>query len=318
MTHRLTIVPQPTSRPPVQRPVGARPRLLLIDGHSLAYRAFFALPVDNFSTRTGQITNAVYGFISMFINVVRDEQPDAIAVAFDVSRQTFRSERYAEYKANRGASPQEFSGQVALIKEVLAALRIGVVEREGYEADDVIATLCRQAREAGYEVLISSGDRDTIQLVDDQVTILYPLRGVSELIRLTPQAVQTRYGVAPEQYSDLAALVGETSDNLPGVPGVGAKTAAKWLAAYGNLDGIIANAPVIKGKVGESLRTHLDQVILNRRLNRLVDDLELPLTPADLAVRSWDRGGPPGLRRPGVPGAARAPLRHLDHAGARG
>ena len=277
------------TQPPSGRPADAPSRLLLIDGHSLAYRAFYALPVENFSTRTGQVTNAVYGFTSMFINVLRDEQPDAVAVAFDVSRQTFRSEQYAEYKATRSASPQEFSGQVALIKEVLAALRVTVVEKAGYEADDVIATLCRQGRAAGYDVLISSGDRDAIQLVDDRVTILYPLRGVSELIRLTPPVVLQRYGVAPERYSDLAALVGESSDNLPGVPGVGAKTAAKWLAAYGDLDSIIANAPVIKGKVGDNLRAHLDQVILNRRLNRLVDDLDLPVTAADLAARTWDR-----------------------------
>ncbi|HEY6796683.1 MAG TPA: DNA polymerase I [Kineosporiaceae bacterium] len=268
---------------------GARRRLLLIDGHSLAYRAFFALPVENFSTRTGQVTNAVYGFTSMLINVLRDEHPDAVAVAFDVSRQTFRTEEYADYKANRSSSPQEFSGQVALIKEILEALRIEVVEKPGYEADDVIATLARRACDAGYEVLISSGDRDAIQLVGECVTILYPLRGVSELVRLTPEAVRERYGVAPQRYSDLAALVGESSDNLPGVPGVGAKTAAKWLAAYGDLDGIVVNAPAIKGKVGESLRAHLDQVLLNRRLNRLVDDLDLPVTLEQLTVRSWDR-----------------------------
>jgi DNA polymerase-1 len=264
-------------------------RLLLIDGHSLAYRAFFALPVDNFSTGTGQATNAVYGFTSMLINLLRDEKPDAVAVAFDVSRHTFRNEQYAEYKANRGASPEEFSGQVALVKEVLAALRITVVEKEGYEADDVIATLASRARRSGYEVLVSSGDRDSIQLVGDTVTVLYPLRGVSELIRLTPQTVLARYGVPPQRYPDLAALVGESSDNLPGVPGVGAKTAAKWLSAYGDLDGIIASAPVIKGKAGENLRTHLDQVILNRRLNRLVDDLDLPVEVADLTRRPWDR-----------------------------
>jgi DNA polymerase-1 len=282
-------VTQPTAAPTVAGASGTRRRLLLIDGHSLAYRAFFALPVENFSTRTGQVTNAVYGFTSMLINVLRDEQPDAVAVAFDVSRQTFRSAEFADYKANRSASPQEFSGQVALIKEILDALRIEVVEREGYEADDVIATITRQACAAGYEVLISSGDRDAIQLVSHCVTILYPLRGVSELIRLTPGVVLERYGVAPERYSDLAALVGESSDNLPGVPGVGAKTAAKWLAAYGDLDGIVASAPAIKGKAGENLRAHLDQVLLNRRLNRLVDDLALPVTLEQLVVRSWDR-----------------------------
>jgi len=282
-------VTQQPAAPPSAGPADAPRRLLLIDGHSLAYRAFFALPVENFSTRTGQVTNAVYGFTSMLINVLRDEQPDAVAVAFDVSRQTFRSEQYAEYKANRSASPQEFSGQVALIKEVLEALRVEVVEMPGYEADDVIATLTRQARAAGYQVLVSTGDRDAIQLVDDAVTVLYPLRGVSELIRLTPSVVQERYLVPPQRYSDLAALVGESSDNLPGVPGVGAKTAAKWLSAYGDLEGVVVNAPSIKGKVGDNLRAHLDQVLLNRRLNRLVDDLELPVTLDRLTVRSWDR-----------------------------
>jgi len=264
-------------------------RLLLVDGHSMAYRAFFALPVENFSTTTGQVTNAVYGFTSMLINVLRDEQPDHVAVAFDVSRQTFRSEVYAEYKANRSASPQEFSGQVALIKEVLAALRIPVLEKEGYEADDVIATVTRWARTAGFDVVVSTGDRDALQLVGDAVTVLYPVRGVSELIRMTPDVVQERYGVPPALYPDVAALVGETSDNLPGVPGVGAKTAAKWLALYGDLDGVIANAGSIGGKVGQSLRDHLEGVIRNRRLNRLVDDLELPATLEDLRVRAWDR-----------------------------
>jgi DNA polymerase-1 len=245
--------------------------------------------VENFSTSTGQTTNAVYGFTSMLINVLRDEQPDHVAVAFDVSRQTFRSEAYAEYKANRSASPAEFSGQVALIKEVLAALRVPVLEKEGYEADDVLATLTRGARRAGFEVLISSGDRDALQLVEEHVTVLYPIRGVSELIRMTPEAVQARYGVPPNRYSDLAALVGEDSDNLPGVPGVGPKTAAKWLNLYGDLDGIVAHAPAIKGKAGESLRAHLDGVLRNRRLNQLVDDLDLPLGVGGLKLPSWDR-----------------------------
>jgi DNA polymerase-1 len=204
-------------------------RLLLVDGHSMAYRAFFALPVENFSTSTGQVTNAVYGFTSMLINALRDEQPTHVAVAFDVSRETFRTEVYADYKANRGSSPSEFSGQVGLIKEVLAALRIPVLEKEGYEADDVIATLTREATGADFEVVVSTGDRDALQLVSDDVTVLYPVRGVSELIRMTPEVVEERYGVPPRLYPDVAALVGESSDNLPGVPGVGAKTAAKWL-----------------------------------------------------------------------------------------
>jgi DNA polymerase I len=270
-------------------PVTKRPRLLLVDGHSLAYRAFFALPVENFSTTTGQVTNAVYGFTSMLINVLRDEAPDHIAVAFDVSRQTFRNETYAEYKGNRSSSPAEFSGQVALIKEVLTALRVPMLEAPGYEADDILATLATQADAAGYEVLICSGDRDTFQLVTGNVTVLYPRKGVSDLARMTPEAVEERYGLPPERYPDLAALVGETSDNLPGIPGVGPKTAAKWVGLYGDLDGIVANADQVKGKAGEALRANLAQVIVNRQVNGLVRDLALPLQPADLLWPSWDR-----------------------------
>jgi DNA polymerase-1 len=263
--------------------------LLLIDGHSLAYRAFYALPVENFSTATGQVTNAVYGFTSMLINVLRDEAPDHVAVAFDVSRQTFRTETYAEYKGNRSKSPEEFGPQVSLIKEVLAALRVPVLEKPGFEADDILATLATQAGAAGYDVLICSGDRDTFQLVRDNVTVLYPTRGVSELSRMTPEAVEAKYGLLPERYPDLAALVGETSDNLPGIPGVGPKTAAKWVGLYGDLDGIVANADQIKGKAGQSLRDHLPQVLVNRQVNQLVKDVELPLGPADLRLPGWDR-----------------------------
>lgn len=264
-------------------------RLLLLDGHSLAYRAFFALPVENFSTSTGQSTNAVYGFTSMLINLLRDEQPTHLAVAFDVSRQTFRTEQYAEYKAGRAATPDEFRGQVDLIKEVLDALRVQHLELDGYEADDLIATLTTHGREQGMEVLICSGDRDTLQLVDEGTTVLYPVRGVSELTRMTPATVETKYGVLPERYSDLAALVGESSDNLPGVPGVGPKTAAKWLAQHGNLAGIVDHADQLTGKAGQSLRDHLDQVLRNRRLNQLVADVELAVGLDDLAVRGWDR-----------------------------
>jgi DNA polymerase-1 len=265
-------------------------RLLLLDGHSLAYRAFFALPVENFSTTTGQTTNAVYGFTSMLINVLRDEQPTHLAVAFDVSRQTFRSEEYSEYKANRSTTPTEFSGQVSLVKEVLDALRVPYVEKPGFEADDVIGTLATQAMAAGFdEVLICSGDRDSFQLVNDRTTVIYPMRGVSEMKRMTPAAVEERYGVPPQRYPELAAIVGETSDNLPGVPGVGQGFAAKWLNQYDGLEGVIANADKITGKKGEALREHLGDVMRNRQLNALVCDLDLPLKPEDLAVRPWDR-----------------------------
>jgi len=266
-----------------------QPRLLLLDGHSLAYRAFFALPVENFSTTTGQATNAVYGFTSMLINVLRDEQPTHVAVAFDVSRQTFRLAEYAEYKANRSKSPPEFSGQLSLIKEVLDALRITSVELDGWEADDVIATLATRAAADSWTVLICTGDRDAFQLVEDRVTVLYPRKGVSDLARITPAAVEERYGVSPERYPDLAALVGESSDNLPGVPGVGPKTAAKWLERFDGLDGLVAGVGEITGKAGDALRERLADVQRNRRVNALVRDLELPVGTADLELRPWDR-----------------------------
>ena len=264
-------------------------KLLLLDGHSLAYRAFFALPAENFSTSTGQNTNAVYGFTAMLINVLRDEAPTHVGVAFDVSRQTFRAAEYAEYKAGRSATPTEFSGQLPLLREVLDALRIRHLGVEGFEADDVIATLTHQAVEQGHEVVICTGDRDAFQLVSDRVTLLYPVRGVSEVWRMDPAAVTEKYLVPPERYSDLAALVGESSDNLPGVPGVGPKTAAKWLGQYGDLAGVVAHVDEIKGKAGDNLREHLDGVLRNRRLNRLVDDLDLPLSIDDLERTSWDR-----------------------------
>ncbi|MFK4089690.1 DNA polymerase I [Kribbella sp. NPDC020789] len=266
-----------------------RPRILLLDGHSLAYRAFYALPVENFSTSTGQHTNAVYGFTSMLINMLRDEQPTHVCVAFDVSRKTFRSEQYTEYKAGRSKSPDEFKGQVSLVKEVLDALRIPTTEIDGWEADDIIATLATQAAEQGFEVLISSGDRDSFQLVSDDVTVLYPKRGVSEIARMDPAAVEAKYGVPPRLYPDLAALVGEKSDNLPGVPGVGDKTAAKWLNQFGSLNDVIDRVNEIKGKAGESLREHLSDVIRNRQINELIRDLTLDVTVDDLARVPWDR-----------------------------
>ncbi len=264
-------------------------RLLLLDGHSLAYRAFFALPAENFSTKTGQHTNAVYGFTSMLINVLRDEDPTHIAVAFDVSRDTFRAREYAEYKAGRSATPSEFSGQLPLLREVLDALKIRHIEFPGYEADDIIATLTAAARRADMEVVICSGDRDTFQLVSSEVTLLYPVRGVSEVWRMTPEKVEEKYGVPPGSYRDLAALVGESSDNLPGVPGVGPKTAAKWIGLYGGLEGLVAQVDQIKGKVGDALRANVDQVVRNKRLNRLVPDLDLGVEMADLERRMWDR-----------------------------
>ncbi len=270
-------------------PAADRPRLLLLDGHSLAYRAFFALPVENFSTSTGQTTNAVYGFTSMLINVLRDEQPTHIGVAFDKSRQTFRLAEYPEYKAKRNKTPDEFKSQLPLIQEVLDALRIRHLELEGYEADDIIATLTTEALAEGFEVLVLTGDRDSLQLVTEHSTVLYPMRGVSDLARMTPEAVETKYGVPPHRYPEIAALVGEDSDNLPGVPGVGPKTAAKWISEYDGLDNVIAHADQIKGKAGDNLREHLGEVIRNRHLNALVCDLQLAVTPTELAKQPWDR-----------------------------
>ncbi|MEU8344197.1 DNA polymerase I [Actinomadura meyerae] len=266
-----------------------RDRLLLLDGHSLAYRAFFALPVENFSTTDGQPTNAVYGFTSMLINVLRDEQPSHIAVAFDRSEPTFRHEQYVEYKAGRQKTPDEFRSQVSLIFEVLDALRIPRLSVAGYEADDIIATLSVQATEAGMETLIVTGDRDAFQLVDEHVTILYPVRGVSELARMDPAAVEAKYGVPPERYRELAALVGESSDNLPGVPGVGPKTAAKWLTKYGDLDTLVARVDEIKGKAGDNLREHLAGVLRNQQINKLDTEVGLELTPPQLSMGQWDR-----------------------------
>ncbi len=267
----------------------ATPRLLLLDGHSLAYRAFFALPPENFSTTTGQHTNAVYGFTSMLINVLRDEKPTHIAVAFDVARHSFRTDQYADYKAGRSDTPAPFAGQISLVKEVLAALRIPAVEKPGYEADDVIATLACQARDAGFEVLICSGDRDVFQLVGDRVTVLYPIRGVSELSRMDPAAVTQRYGIGPEHYRDLAALVGESSDNLPGIPGVGPKTAAKWITQFGSLEEVVEHVDEIKGKAGDALRAGLADVLRNYQLNCLVSDLELTLAVDETLWHGWDR-----------------------------
>ena len=264
-------------------------RLLLLDGHSLAYRAFYALPAENFSTSTGQHTNAVYGFTSMLINVLRDEDPTHVAVAFDVSRQTFRSEEYTDYKAGRSATPSEFQGQLPLLREVLDALSIRHVEAPGYEADDILATLTHQAVADGLEVVLCTGDRDAFQLVSESVSMLYPVRGVSEVWRMDPAAVEEKYLVPPNRYSDLAALVGESSDNLPGVPGVGPKTAARWIAQYGDLEGIVAHADEIKGKAGENLRAHLDSVLRNRRLNQLISDVPLDVGIADLERRPWQR-----------------------------
>ena len=263
--------------------------MLLIDGHSMAYRAFFALPAENFKTKTGQVTNAVFGFTSMLINLLRDEAPTHLAVAFDLSRKTFRSETFADYKANRSATPDEFKGQVDLVRDVLTVLGIPSLTKENYEADDIIATLTTQATADGFDVLICTGDRDALQLVNEHVTVLYPKRGVSEMTRFTPEAVEEKYGLTPRQYPDFAALRGDPSDNLPNIPGVGEKTAAKWIKQFGSLDELIDRADEVKGKVGDALRAHLSSVTLNRQLTELVKDVELDVVPSGLELRPWDR-----------------------------
>ena len=262
---------------------------MLLDGNSLAFRAFYALPAENFKTQGGLTTNAVYGFTAMLINLLRDEGPTHIAAAFDVSRQTFRKEKYPEYKEGRSATPDEFRGQIDITKEVLAALGITVLAEAGFEADDLIATLATQAENEGYRVLVVTGDRDALQLVSDDVTVLYPIKGVSELTRFTPEAVENKYGLTPTQYPDFAALRGDPSDNLPGIPGVGEKTATKWIVEYGSLESLVDNIDKVKGKVGDALRANVASVVLNRELTELVKDVPLAQTPDTLRMQPWDR-----------------------------
>ena len=260
-------------------------RLLLIDGHSMAYRAFYALPVENFKTSAGQPTNAIYGFASMLINLIKEEKPTHIAVAFDVSRKTFRTERFPEYKANRASTPDEFRSQMSYINEMIDSFGIKHFEVEGFEADDIIATLAKAAELKGFETLICTGDRDSFQLVNNKTTVLYPKKGVTEMSRMTPAAVVEKYGLTPEQYPDFAALRGDPSDNLPSVPGVGEKTATKWIIDYGSLEKLLANAKEITGKVGESLRANIEVVKLNHELTHLLEDVKLSSGVEDL---TWD------------------------------
>ena len=271
---------------------GTRGRLLLLDGHSLAYRAFFALPAENFSTTTGQPTNAVYGFTAMLINVLRDEQPTHVAVAFDRGEPTFRHEQYVEYKANRRETPEDFRSQLSLIFEVLDALGIARLSVPGYEADDVIATLATRATSDGMDVLIVTGDRDVLQLVDDHVTALMTRRGISDMSRFTPETVEEKYGLTPQQYPDFAAIRGDPSDNLPGIPGVGEKTATKWIREFGSLQDLVNRVDEVKGKAGDALREHLGDVLRNRQMTALVPDVPLDdvgTGPGELVPRVWDR-----------------------------
>jgi DNA polymerase-1 len=256
---------------------------MVIDGHSLAFRAFYALPVNSFTTRDGQHTNAIHGFISMLINLLAKEKPTHVAVAFDISRYSFRTREYPEYKGTRDATPVEFIGQIPLLEEALHAMSIPTLSKEDFEADDILATLAHQGSAQGFNVFVVSGDRDAIQMIDDNVTLLYPnARGVSELKRYDRDTVFERYGIEPHQYPDIAALVGETSDNLIGIDKVGEKTAVKWISEYGSLAGVLEHADQIKGVVGEKLREQSDRAIRNRKLNHLLTDVELPYGPSDL------------------------------------
>jgi len=267
-------------------------RLLLLDGHSLAYRAWFALPPENFNTTDGQPTNAVYGFTSMLINVLRDEKPTHVAVAFDRGEPTFRHEQYVEYKAGRKQTPDAFRSQLSLIFEVLDALGIRRLSAPGYEADDLIATLAAEASGEGMDVLVVTGDRDTFQLINDHVTVLYNARGVSEMKRYDPAALFEKYGLTPVQYPDFAALRGDSSDNLPGIPGVGEKTATKWIVEFGSLQALVDRVDEVKGKAGDALRENLGNVIRNRQLTELVKDLPeqtVGAMPRDLVPQPWNR-----------------------------
>ena len=265
--------------------MSAEKRLLLIDGHSLAYRAFYALPVENFATASGQPTNAIYGFASMLINLIASEKPTHIAAAFDVSRKTFRSERFPEYKANRSATPDEFRSQTSYLFELVHAFGIRHFAVEGFEADDIIATFAKRAEKDGFETLICTGDRDSFQLVNQNTTVLYPKRGVTDLARMTPEEVEVKYGLTPAQYPDFAALRGDPSDNLPSIPGVGEKTAAKWIVEYGSLEKLIANADKIPGKAGDSFRSNIENVLLNHELTHLRSDMEIETQVSEL---KWD------------------------------
>lgn len=262
--------------------------LLVVDGHSLAFRAFFALPVDNFSTSSGQGTNAVWGFATMLAQVIDAEKPDHLGVAFDVKGGTFRNEMLPQYKGTREAAPEELLTQLPLIQRMLTALGVTYIEKPGFEGDDVIATLATMGDKAGYHTLVLSGDRDAFQLVDDNVTVLYPGHHFKDLKHMTPQSIIDKYKVTPAQYPDLAALRGETADNIPGVPGVGDGFAAKWINQFGSLDGICEHADEIGGKKGESLRANIDQVKLNRKVNALVRDVDLGVDIEDLTFGTVD------------------------------
>jgi DNA polymerase I len=284
------VVTKPTETTgPGGRGPGHRGRLLLLDGHSLAYRAFFALPPENFATTTGQPTNAVYGFTAMLIKLLPDEKPTHIAVAFDRGERTFRHEQYVEYKANRRETPTDFRNQLSLIFEVLDALGVPRLSVPGYEADDIIATLATQAAAEDMDVVIVTGDRDAFQLISDHVTVLKTGRGVTDTTRFTPEELKDKYGLTPAQYPDYAAVRGDPSDNLPSIPGVGEKTAAKWIMEFGSLAELVDRVDEVKGRAGDKLRENLANVLLNRQLTELARDVPVEVLPQELRPVPWDR-----------------------------
>ncbi len=265
------------------------PKLALLDGYSLAYRAFYALPPD-LATPSGQITNAVFGFTSMLIKLMDDEAPDAIAVAWDRKEPTFRVAEYPEYKANREAAPDLFRSQVPLIHDVLEAMNIPEISAAGFEADDVIATLVESAKSSDVDVIVVTGDRDAFQLSSDDVTIVYTRRGISDTVHATPEWIEERYGISPSRYVEYAALRGDSSDNLPGVPGVGEKTAAKLINEYASLEELYAHLDAMTPKLRENLENAREQVFVNERLMTMVRDVPLDgVTPESFELEPFDR-----------------------------
>jgi DNA polymerase-1 len=268
-------------------------KLALLDGHSLAYRAFYALPAD-LATPAGQVTNAVYGFTSMLIKLLGDERPDALAVAWDLKGPTFRSERFAEYKAQRESAPDLFRSQLPLMHEVLEAMEIAQVASPGFEADDVIATLATEAAAEGNEVIVVTGDRDAFQLVDEGVTVVYTIRGISDIVRADRAWIEQRYGVPPDRYVEYAALRGDKSDNLPGVTGVGEKTAAKLISTHRDLEDLYDHLDDLTPKLRDNLAASHEQVMLNRELMTLVRDVPIEgfggtPAPSGFTLQDFDR-----------------------------
>jgi DNA polymerase-1 len=267
---------------------GRQPRrLFLLDGHSLSFRAFFALPTS-LATSSGQVTNAVYGFTSMLIKLLTEEKPDLIAVAFDKGKPTARLEQYADYKAGRAEAPDEFRQQLGLIREVLETLRVPIVEVDRYEADDAIATLARRASERGMETVIVTADRDFFQMVRPEITVMFNRKGISDIVRYDVTAVTERFGLPPEKYLDYVALKGDPSDNIPGVPGVGEKTASKLVQDFGSIEELLARTEEIKGRLRGAIEAAGQDLVRNKQLARLEDDLDLEVEPEACVMGEWD------------------------------